>query len=126
MINLQMKTKFIKCLLPGITVLICANTYSQKTITLIDAQNKHIQYEGRIGLNNPGIAEIYWPGSSVKIRFKGTGIKAILKDQRGDNSPGHIDFLFAFAISQTSWRRLGRCLVEAFAVLHFAHASVAS
>ena len=65
--------------------MLCTNSYSQETVTLIDAQNKHIQYEGRIGFNNPGIAEIYWPGSSVKIRFKGTGVKAILKEQRKGN-----------------------------------------
>ena len=82
---MKRNTEYIKSLLPFITVLLCTNSYSQKLTTLIDAQNTHIQYEGRIGLNNPGIAEIYWPGSSVKIRFKGTGIKAILKDQQGDN-----------------------------------------
>src|SRR6185503_1101932 len=77
--------KYINCLLPIITVLLCTNLYSQESVANIDAQNKLLQYEGRIGLNNPGVAEIYWPGSSVKIRFKGTGITAILKDQRGDN-----------------------------------------
>ena len=78
--------KYINCLLPIITVfLLWTNLYSQESITAIDAQNKLLQYEGRIGLNNSGVAEIYWPGSSVKIRFKGTGITAILKDQRGDN-----------------------------------------
>lgn len=56
-----------------------------KTATLIDPGDRHIQYEGRVGMNNAGIAEIYWAGSSIKIRFTGTDIKAILKDERGYN-----------------------------------------
>ena len=80
-----MKKKYINCLLAIITVLLCSNTYSQKAGILIDAQNKDLQYQGRIGFDNPGIAEIYWPGSSVTIKFKGTGVKAILKEQRKNN-----------------------------------------
>ncbi len=30
-------------------------------------------------------AEIYWPGTSIKVNFEGTGIKALLKDEHGDN-----------------------------------------
>ena len=56
-----------------------------QTTTNIDAQNKFIQYDGRIGLENSGVAEIYWPGSSWKIKFRGTDVKAILKDEQGDN-----------------------------------------
>ena len=74
------KRKYINCLLPIITVLLVTNLYSQESFMPIDAQNKILQYEGRIGFKDQGIAEIYWPGSSIKIRFKGTGIKAILKD----------------------------------------------
>ncbi|MEP6949175.1 MAG: SGNH/GDSL hydrolase family protein [Ginsengibacter sp.] len=80
-----MKKKYINCLLPIITGLLCANVYAQESITSIDVHNKDIQYEGRIDLVNPGVAEIYWPGSSIKIKFKGTGVKAILKEQRAGN-----------------------------------------
>ena len=79
-----MKLKYNNCLLSIIIVLICTNAYSQKT-TLVNVANTYIQYEGRIGMNNPGVAEIYWPGSSCKIKFTGTELKAILKDQRGHN-----------------------------------------
>lgn len=80
-----MKIKYLNRCLPIIAVWLCTNSYAQNTNTFTGAHNTQLQYEGRIGLNKPGIAEIYWPGSSVKIRFKGTGIKAILKDERGDN-----------------------------------------
>jgi hypothetical protein len=62
-----------------------SNIYCQQKLTKIGVDNSFIQYEGRIGMKNPGIAEIYWPGSSCKIKFKGTALKAILKDERGDN-----------------------------------------
>jgi hypothetical protein len=45
----------------------------------------HLQYMGRLGMKGDSIAEMYWSGSSVKLNFHGTGIKAILKDQRANN-----------------------------------------
>jgi len=54
-------------------------------VILVDAQHKQTQYEGRININNAGVAEIYWPGSSFKIKFKGTKLKAILRDEWGQN-----------------------------------------
>src|SRR4029079_5499494 len=67
------------------TVLSFVNAYSQKSIINVDAHDAFIQYDGRIGMKDPGVAEIYWPGSSCKIKFAGTELKAILKDQRGHN-----------------------------------------
>jgi len=40
---------------------------------------------GRIGTKDSSAAEIYWPGSSIKIHFKGTSVKALLQDEHGDN-----------------------------------------
>jgi len=71
-----------------LTIVVCltfTNSFSQKEDILVDAQSKNIQYEGRININNTGDAEIYWPGSSCKIKFSGTELKAILKDERGHN-----------------------------------------
>lgn len=51
----------------------------------IPYNDPHIQYEGRVGMGNPGAAEFYWSGTSAKIRFTGTGIKALMKDQKGNN-----------------------------------------
>ena len=85
MTNTTMKDRYINYLLPVIAVSLCTNLYSQQSVTLVDAHNKNLQYEGRIGFDNPGVAEIYWPGSSVTIKFKGTGVNAILKEQHKDN-----------------------------------------
>ncbi|MEO6452804.1 MAG: SGNH/GDSL hydrolase family protein [Ginsengibacter sp.] len=61
------------------------NCGTNKKISFIKPDSGGIQYEGRIGMNNPDVAEIYWPGSSCKIKFKGTELKAILKDGKGYN-----------------------------------------
>jgi hypothetical protein len=52
----------------------------------ISAANKNIQYEGRVGHTPDSVASLSWPGSSVLIRFKGTGLKVLLKDERGRNT----------------------------------------
>lgn len=44
----------------------------------------HLQYEGRMTLDGEATT-FCWPGSSVKLRFNGTGIKAVLKDFNGQN-----------------------------------------
>src|SRR6476646_7895989 len=74
----------MKCLLLFVTLVWPPYCYSQNAITEITAGNKSIQFEGRIDFTN-NIAAIYWPGSSVKLRFTGNEIKATLKDERGDN-----------------------------------------
>jgi hypothetical protein len=79
------ENKISRCVLTVISVLLYANCYAQKEIALVNADSKSIQYQGRIGMNDPGVAEIYWPGSSVKLKFRGTGIKATLRDKRGNN-----------------------------------------
>lgn len=46
---------------------------------LIPYNHKAIRYQGRTGQQKDA-AELSWPGSTVTIYFKGTGITAILKD----------------------------------------------
>jgi len=82
---MKAKARYINGFLIVTVCLLFKNSYSQNEVILVDAQNKHLQYEGRINLNNAGVAEIYWPGSSCKIKFKGTELKAILRDERGHN-----------------------------------------
>ena len=75
----------MKCILLFVIVVLPAYYYSQNAVREITADNKSIQFEGRIDFIHNNVAAIYWPGSSVKLRFKGTEIKATLKDQRGHN-----------------------------------------
>jgi hypothetical protein len=58
---------------------------SLKEKTFISFSDPNIQYEGRIGEKNGDAAELYWPGTTVRLRFNGTGIKAFLQDYSGQN-----------------------------------------
>jgi hypothetical protein len=80
-----MKRQYITCILSIIAFLLFINSYSQKHAILVDAHNKHIKIEGRVNISNTGVAEIYWSGTSCKIKFKGTELNAVLKDERGHN-----------------------------------------
>ena len=46
--------------------------------------HKDLSYMGRVETINNQYVGIYWPGTSVTINFKGTGIKAILKNGKED------------------------------------------
>lgn len=59
-------------------------TDSTNSKPFIAYTDSHIQYEGRIGLKNDA-AELYWPGTTLRLNFNGTGIKALIKDEKGQN-----------------------------------------
>ncbi|WP_423149351.1 SGNH/GDSL hydrolase family protein [Rubrolithibacter danxiaensis] len=63
-------------------LLLTLNAVSQQLHVL--PQNKDLKYMGRIS-HSPDIAELYWSGSSVKMNFEGTAVKAVLKDERANN-----------------------------------------
>jgi hypothetical protein len=46
--------------------------------------DKNIQYEGRVGMMADA-AELYWSGTTVTVRFEGTGLNVVLKDFNGQN-----------------------------------------
>lgn len=77
------KKIYISFLLP--VLLTGANAFAQNQVQSIAVSNKFLRYEGRVGFDEPTVAKIYWAGSSIAIRFKGTELKAILKDERGHN-----------------------------------------
>lgn len=54
-------------------------------ITTILPADKKITYAGRIGFERNNEADIYWPGSSIKVSFKGTSLKAVIRDKPGNN-----------------------------------------
>jgi len=51
---------------------------------LVPFSQKDITYMGRIETVENQYAKIYWPGTSITINFKGTAIKAILKNEEED------------------------------------------
>src|SRR5215471_5925024 len=46
----------------------------------IPCTDKHIQYEGRVWNDDKAVV-LSWPGTSVRINFRGTGLSAMLRDQ---------------------------------------------
>lgn len=58
------------------------NCHSQNIVT--SPGDEHIQYEGRIAFKDDA-AELTWPATTVTIRFEGTGISGVFKDQDTSN-----------------------------------------
>lgn len=61
-----------------------SNAAYAKESRLIKYNNRHLQYMGRVKMNADNI-EMYWSGSSVKLSFIGSSVKAILKDEKANN-----------------------------------------
>ncbi len=61
--------------------LLVLNASAQK---IIDNQDNRIRYTGRVGHKN-NAAQLYWSGTSLEINFTGNSVKALLKDERGEN-----------------------------------------
>jgi len=57
----------------------------QKSSQFIDYKNNRIDYMGRINFTDSSGAEIYWSATTIKLNFEGTTVKALLKDENGDN-----------------------------------------
>jgi len=53
--------------------------------SFVPVADKHIQYEGRVGFDGTNAAELYWPGTTIRFNFIGTGIKAVFQDTTGQN-----------------------------------------
>ncbi len=54
----------------------------------IDASNSNIRYIGRIDDSNPGNIVFSFPGVSIKAKFQGTAIDAIIKEHGTGNAAG--------------------------------------
>jgi len=66
---------------PSLFLFSAVTCFSQKQVSFKD---KHISYEGRVPFTTDA-AVLMWPGTSVTINFKGTGISGIFKDQDTSN-----------------------------------------
>jgi hypothetical protein len=63
----------------------CSGVQSEvKNTALVAPGNDSVRYMGRINDHGDSVA-VYWPGTTITIRFKGNSLKALLKDKRGLN-----------------------------------------
>jgi len=71
--------RFIK-----LTIFILLFAISASAQKIVDNQDTRIRYTGRIGHQN-NVAQLYWSGTSMEVNFTGSTVKALLKDERGEN-----------------------------------------
>jgi len=72
-----------KCLLLIFTLWM-AHGSSRAQKTVVSFNDPRIHYMGRIAMTDSA-ALLFWTAATVSVRFDGTGMKARLKDERGDN-----------------------------------------
>jgi len=75
-----MKLKTITFIIVLVFLVTC-----QKSSQFIEYKNDDITYMGRVVFKDALGAEINWSGTSISLNFKGTTVKALLKDEKGDN-----------------------------------------
>ncbi len=76
--------KNIKFLTIALFIVVAACSKRNDTPKFIPANNDNLEYMGRV-THTDSVSELYWSGSSVAIKFKGVGIKALIKDEKGNN-----------------------------------------
>lgn len=77
--NLKSASNFI------LTMLLLTFVSCQSGPVFIDSTDENIKYTGRINFEDEAAPEIYWSGTSIKLRVTGGDVKALLKDERGEN-----------------------------------------
>jgi lysophospholipase L1-like esterase len=58
--------------------------WAQAQDVVLKSNDKHLHYMGRVDMQ-ANRAVLSWSGSSVKFNFKGTGARALLQDEAGNN-----------------------------------------
>jgi lysophospholipase L1-like esterase len=66
------------------TVFLLLFAISASAQKIVDNADTRIRYQGRIG-HQDGVAQLYWSGTSMEVNFTGSTVKALLKDERGEN-----------------------------------------
>ncbi|MBK8088866.1 MAG: electron transporter RnfD [Chitinophagaceae bacterium] len=70
---------------PILAVFLFTTCRVSRQATFINPADKKILSEGRVAIKQNDAAEIYWPGSGFVLKFKGSSVNALLKDERGYN-----------------------------------------
>lgn len=68
-----------------ILLFITASISGYAQIVVVKSHDTHIHYMGRVIMQDEA-AELSWSGTSLRINFKGTGVKATLRDEHGVNT----------------------------------------
>jgi lysophospholipase L1-like esterase len=78
-----------------ITNICCAASSSKKAdLKFFKADNKNIQYVGRIDFSNPAMPRIWAPGVYIKARFKGSRCEVLINDEtQGGNNHNYLEIV---------------------------------
>ncbi len=66
-------------------ILLLFTTCTDISMKKIGVNDPDIQLQGRIDTEGDSVLKMFWPGSSVKIRFRGTQLSATIKDTKGES-----------------------------------------
>lgn len=81
LLSLTMKKIFPLLFVLSILFISCSNNSKLS----INALHPDIEYWGRVDKTSDKNVELYWSGTSVRFNFEGESVKALLKDEKGDN-----------------------------------------
>jgi hypothetical protein len=70
--------------LPLSILVIVTSCAQERLTTFIGPNNTNINYVGRVNTQKDSIT-VYWPGTSIEIRFKGTGVNFMMRDEHAEN-----------------------------------------
>ncbi|HYC84110.1 MAG TPA: hypothetical protein VEB86_02765 [Chryseosolibacter sp.] len=62
----------------------CAAPQTPHPVATVGPGHEALHYNGRLRQNKDSVT-IFWPGTTVRFKFRGTGVKAYLRDERGEN-----------------------------------------
>jgi len=104
--------RYFLLLILGFVFISCGDKQSKK----VSYDNKEISYSGRIEMNKTdSSAVMYWPGNAVSVRFKGTRVKALIKNGSNKNYFNIIldDSIYLFhPVANKKWYVLGSNLKD--------------
>lgn len=67
------------------TILLLLQYSCKERTSYYSFNDASLNYTGRVELGKEKAAELYWPGTSIEVKFKGTDLNVLMKDERGQN-----------------------------------------
>lgn len=75
---------FIRIIVVVFLTLLLCNGCKQSTNQIIPPHSHFLKYEGRIDTSAQDVARFFWPGTTVRLKFEGTSVQAIMNDTKGE------------------------------------------
>jgi len=76
---------FVRIIIVVFLTLLLSNGCKQSTNQIIPPHSPLLKYEGRIDTSAQNVAGFFWPGTTVRLKFEGTSVQAIMNDTKGES-----------------------------------------